>query len=280
MDLTKQTYCIYDEKAAFEYARGCFRIYLPTKRGYVNFNIIHSVRENIFADTWRLGQAFGYDDRLENEYPLTPFGAEWDMAVLIDGRDDFIGGSNHGDEIFTSVKLILDGAEKEIPSLTSLTPFSEIKFITESVGYDPADHETKVLIHKKEHLITEEGIKNTQSVEFLGDYLMQNSYLAMMPPLKTLTDSYFTDTDKTPRKAHREVLEFGARSATVFGAESGVSFTMSIPEYPTLKCSDRFFITDNSGGAYNKMYFLACKGQEVRRGDVWHSVTEYKIEIN
>ena len=126
VDLIKRPYCIYDKEADFEYARGCFRVYLPTERGYVNFNIIHSVRENIFADTWRLGQAFGYDDRLENEYPLTPFGAEWDMAVLIDGRDDFIGGSNHGDEIFTSVKLVLDGAEKEIPSLTSLTPFSEI----------------------------------------------------------------------------------------------------------------------------------------------------------
>ena len=278
MDLTKQNYCIYDEKAAFEYARGCFRVYIPQKRGFVNYNIVHSVREN-FADIWRLGQAFGYDDGLSGEYQLTPFGAEWDMAVMIDGRDDFIGGSNHGDEIFTSVKLFVDGKETEISSLKELTPFTEIRFCTESVGLDPADHETKVLIHKKEHLITEEGIKNTQRVEFLGDYLMQNSYLAMMPPLKTLTDSYFTDTDKTPRKAHREVLEFGARSATVFGAESGVSFTMSIPEYPTLKCSDRFFITDNGGGAYNKMYFIACKGQEVHMGDVWNSVTKYKITV-
>ena len=280
MNLQKKPYCKYDENASFEYARGCFRVYLPTERGYVNFNIIHSVRENIFADTWRLGQAFGYDDNLENEYPLTPFGAEWDMAVLIDGRDDFIGGSNHGDEIFTSARLILDGNEVEISSITKLFAFSEIKFITESVGYDPADHETKVLVHKKEHRITADGIRNTQSVEFLGDYLMQNSYLAMMPPLKTLTDSYYTDSDPTPRRAHREVLEFGARSATVFGEESGVSFTMSIPEYPTLKCSDRFFITDNSGGAYNKMYFLACKGQEVKCGDVWHAVTEYKISIH
>ena len=65
----------------------------------------------------------------------------------------------------------------------------------------------------------------------------------------------------------------------VFGEESGVSFTMSISEYPNLKCSDRFFITDNSGGAYNKMYFLACKGAEVKRGDVWHSTTIYNITV-
>ncbi len=279
MDLIKQPYCIYDEKASFEYARGCFRVYLPRKNGFVNFNIIHSVRENIFADTWRLGQAFGYDDNLENEYPLTPFGAEWDMAVMIDGRDDFIGGSNHGDEIFTSAKLFLDGKETEITSLTNLTSFTEARFCTESFGLDPADHQTKVLIHKKEHFITAEGIKNAQSVEFLGDYLMQNSYLAMMPPIKTLTDSYFTDKDKTPKKINGQVLEFGAKSATVFGEESKISFTMSIPEYPDLKSSDRFLITDNGGGAYNKMYFIACKGQEVKRGDKWNSVTKYEITV-
>lgn len=280
MNIPKKPYCKYDENAAFEYARGCFRVYLPTKRGYVNFNIIHSVRENIFADTWRLGQAFGYDDSLENEYQLTPFGAEWDMAVMIDGRDDFIGGSNHGDEIFTSPKLFLDGKEREITSIIDLTEFSEIKFITESVGYDPDDHQTKVLIHKKEHLITSDGIRNTQSVEFLGDYLMQNSYLAMMPPLKTLTDSYFTDADPEPKKITGGVLEFGAKSATVYGEKSGISYTMSIPEYPCLKCSDRFLMTDNGGGAYNKIYFIACKGQEVKKGDVWRSVTCYSITVN
>ena len=279
MKLAKNAYCRYDSEATFEYAKGCFRVYLPTNRGYVNFNIIHSVRENIFADTWRLGQAFGYDDELSGEYQLTPFGAEWDMAVMIDGRDDFIGGSNHGDEIFTSVKLVLDEKETEITSLTELTVFSEIRFLTESIGYDPNDHTTKVLIHKKEHLITKDGVKHTQSIEFLGDYLMQNSYLAMMPPIKTLTDSYFTDKDPSHKKITGQVLDFGAKSATVFGEESGVSFTMSIPEYPELKNSDRFLITDNGGGAYNKMYFIACKGQEVKCGDIWHSVTEYKIDI-
>lgn len=278
MDLTKQPYCIYDEKAAFEYARGCFRVYIPQKRGFVNYNIVHSVREN-FADIWRLGQAFGYDDGLSGEYQLTPFGAEWDMAVMIDGRDDFIGGSNHGDEIFTSAKLFLDGKETEISSLTNLTPFSEVRFYTESIGLDPADHKTRVLIHKKEHFITSEGVTVKQSVEFLGDYLMQNSYLAMMPPIKTLTDSYFTDKDKTPKKITGQVLEFGAKSATVFGEESKTAFTMSVPEYPSLNCSDRFLITDNGGGAYNKMYFIACKGQEVHIGDVWNSVTKYKITV-
>lgn len=278
MIFSKTPYCKYDPDAAFEYARGCFRVYIPQKRGFVNYNIVHSVREN-FADIWRLGQAFGYDDGLSGEYQLTPFGAEWDMAVMIDGRDDFIGGSNHGDEIFTSAKLLLDGEETEITSLTNLTPFSEAKFYTESIGFDPADHKTKVLIHKKEHIFNSEGVTHRQSIEFLGDYLMQNSYLAMMPPIKTLTDSCFTDNDPVKKKITGQVLEFGAKSATVFGEKSGVSFTMSVPEYPNLKGSDRFLITDNGGGAYNKMYFIACKGQEVHPGDVWHSVTKYEITV-
>lgn len=64
-----------------------------------------------------------------------------------------------------------------------------------------------------------------------------------------------------------------------FSEKSGVSFTMSVPEYPELKGSDRFLITDNGGGAYNKMYFIACKGQEVKYGDIWRSVTKYEITV-
>lgn len=279
MTLSKTPYCKYDPAAEFEYAIGCLRVYLPTNRGFVNYNIIHSVREAITSDIWRLGQAFGYDNELSGEYPLTPFGAEWDMAVMLEGRDDFIGGSNHGDEIFTSFELWIDGIACEVTKLTELTPFTELKVTVKSIGYDPDDHVTKSLLHTKEFTITKTGVTDRQTVEWLNNYTMGLSYLAMMPPIKKLTDSYFTDKAQEPKKITGEVLEFGAKSATVFGEESGVSFTMSISEYPNLKCSDRFFITDNSGGAYNKMYFLACKGAEVKKGDVWHSTTSYIITV-
>ena len=279
MDFNKSAYCIYTEDTELEFSKDCFKIYLPSEKGYVNYNIVHSVNSDITADIWRLGRAFAYNDDLSESYPLTPVRAEWDMAVMIEGRDDFIGGSNHGDEIFTSMRVEIDGAQEDVFSIRELRAFENIKIFVESVGYDPCDHKTKVLLHNKEYSINKEGITLAQSVTWLGDYAVGSSYLAMMPPCKSLTEMYFTDNDKMPKSICHSVTVLGAKSATLYSEKTKTSFTMSIDEYPTLNESGRFLITDNSGNPYNKMYFFACKGDEVKAGDVWRSVTRYKITV-
>ena len=101
----------------------------------------------------------------------------------------------------------------------------------------------------------------------------------MMPPLKTLTESFFTDTLPEPKPTLGGYGNHGfATSATVYGKESGYRFRMSVPVYPELRASGDFLITDNSGCQYNKMYFTAIRGDEVHAGDVWESLTEYSIE--
>lgn len=278
MSLIKRPYCIYDKNSSIEYADGCFKIFLPTARGYVNYNVVHSHRPEITADVWRLGQAFAYDDSLEEKYELTRFNAEWDMAIHIVGRDDFIGGSNHGDELFYSISVLLDGKIRDIRSLTELTPFDTLTVSAESAGYDPADHKTKVLLHQKDWTFDPKGVTTAQKIEFLGEYTLNNSYLAMMPPLKVLTDTYFTGLDTTPKDIVIETVLEGEKSATLYGKDSGVYYTMSIPEYPT-GGDARFIITDNNRSPYNKMYFLVCTLREVVKGEVWNSVTRHEIAI-
>ena len=267
----------YDTEAAFEYAEGCLRFYLPTKSGFINYNIVHSVRREITADIWRLGQAFGYDGDLSGEYKLTPFGAEWDMAVMLEGRDDFIGGSNHGDEIFTSIDVIIDGRSTELSSLAKLTDFESATVKVSSVGYDPNDHKSVALLHYKEYSVTERGVTVSQRIEWQRDFSVGSSYLAMMPPMKTLTEVYMTDNHPAAKPIVNGTVVTGARSATLSGINSGMKFTMSIEKYPDLLPETRFLITDNSGNAYNKMYFFAAKGNEVKRGEIWESVTSYSI---
>ena len=106
---SKRACCRYDPSVDFEGARGGLRIFLPTVRGYVNFNLVHSVKEDRNCDMWRISKAYAFDDRLENEYELTPKGAEWDMAVKLDGRPDFVGGYAHGDELYTTLSVNVDG---------------------------------------------------------------------------------------------------------------------------------------------------------------------------
>ena len=275
----KIPYYKYETAPSFESGTEYLRLFLPCERGFVNFNIIRSVRADAFADIFRLGQAFAYDDNLENEFSITPERAEWDMAIKIFGREDFIGGLIHGDEVSDGISVTADGKAVDITKLSEFTPFTVLKISIDSIGYDPDDHKTKVLLHKKEYTVDKNGITSRQRVEFLGDYHLNNSYLAMMPPKKQYTDSYFTDKAETPSKITREIREMGVRQATVFGEESAMSFTMAIKEYPDLPNGNIFLITDNSGNPYNKMYFCATTDYTVKRGDVFSSVTEYKISI-
>ena len=273
----KIPYAIYDPEANFEAAEGVLRIFIPSGKGFINYNLVRSLRKEQFADIWRLGLTFFFDEDLKNERELTRVGAEWDMATLLEGRDDFIGGFNHGDEAFYSFSLKIDGKYTEPYALKSLTPFKEIFITAESLGYDPCDHKTKVLLHKKEYRINEGGVRLEQRVEWLGDYTVGSSYLAMMPPLKKLTDTYYTDISSEEKEILIGIQEKGVRSATVLGKESGFSFRMSIPEYPRLESGGIFMITDNGGSPYNKMYYFACKKASVRTGEVWKSTTFYEI---
>ena len=123
--IVKQPYCEYDSTMGFEFGKGGLRIYIPTVNGYINYNIVHSVEESINTDVWRLGQAFAVDDNLKNAYAITPHGAEWDMALMLSGRKDYIGGSAHGDEKHTSLTMMIDGKEVEITSIKDLTSYCQ-----------------------------------------------------------------------------------------------------------------------------------------------------------
>lgn len=276
--MNKKMFVRYDSTADFESSEGVIRIYVREKNGYVNYNFTHTVRKDANADVWRLGQAFYRNESLEGEYPLTRCGAEWDMAVHLDGRDDFIGGFNHGDEIYYSFALFVDGALTELSAIGDARDFSEIRIVTDSVGYDPSDHISKVLLHHKEYTVNKNGVRLDQSVRFLGNYGIGPSYLAMMPPLKVLTDGYYTDISPEAMDITFGKQERNVRSATVFGKESGLYYTMSIPAYPEYENGGIFMITDNNNSPYNKMYFYVCKKAEVHAGVVWKSVTEYRIE--
>ena len=275
--LKKQLYCQYDPNINYEKADGGLKIYIPTYNGYIVYTFIHTVYPEFNADIWRLGQAFMCDDNFQNLQAITPVGAEWDMALRINGRDDFIGGYAHGDEVFTSLSFYIDGIARHITSVKKLTPFEEIMITETSTGYDPNDHITETLTHYKEYVISEGGVTLHQRVKWLGNYTIDTSFMAMMPPLKTLTDMFYTNADYKPTKVLYSTPYYDVTKAVVYGSQSNLSFSMSVPKQPTLTGGKYFSMTDNGNGLYNKMYFIICNGHDVVRGDIWETTTCYNI---
>ena len=253
-------------------------IYLPATVGYVKYTILHSVNSDINADNWRLANAYAVDDTFGNERILT-CKAEWDMAMKIDGRSDFIGGIVHGDEIMTSIKFVVDGKEvTDLSTLSSLTKFTTLQIVQTSNGYDPNDSTTVALTHAKTHTVTADGITTDQTVEWQNDYALKNCFLAMMPPLKEYTDHY-----KLNGATEGSEIAYGfyskVSSAVVYGEESGVSFEMSISEYPYYNNGRTFRMTDNGGLSYNKMYYYCCDDLSITSGTVWESTTHHSIDV-
>ncbi len=274
----KPLYVKYDPSSQQEHTVESIHLYIPTQVGYIDHVFGHTVNESFNADIWRLSLAYAVDDNLENPVQITTVG-EWDMALRIYERPDFIGGHAHGDEITTSIKFIIDGVETDVTTLTEAMEFKTMTIVQDSKGYDPADNVTHVLNHHKEHKVTHAGIRLDQRVEWLGDFTMYYSYLAMMPPAKTCTDSFYTNLTEpqTIDLTNGSMYVDGATSATVYGKESGIYFTMTVNEYDTYM-KPLFSVSDNGGGAYNKMYFTFVKNGDVKKGDVWETFTHYKID--
>ncbi len=283
----------------FEPATESISILVPTGKGYIEYNIIHTVSESINANNWRISQAYMCDDiNGTNRTAITVPGAEWDMAIQIKNAADFVGGYAHGDEICSDVKVYINGVETALSAIGMMQECSEISIVTNSIGYHPGlkvngvldetDKGVKLFDHEKTTTITKNGIKVEQKITWAGDYELGSCYMAMMPPMKEYTNMYFTDTDQTPKELpalNYTIYETNVKSVCVYGEESGLYYTMSIEEYNNdyansgkMSVADNYSAT-NTNPLYNKMYFYYCQGSNaVNAGDVWEAVTYFDIQ--
>ena len=279
MNEKKAAFGLYSKEKTDDSGIESLKVFLPSGEGYINHNIVHSFSDKSKCDTWRLSTVYFCDEDFDRVKPLTRSGAEWEMALKLEGRPDFIGGYAHGDEVFESIKVTVDGCEIALDSLSAPTKFDSLSFEVFSTGYDPIDSATEVLLHYKKITVEGLSVKVEQRVEWLGDYALGRSYMAMMPPLKAVTDHYCTDVDpiKKPIKLAEDISGCGS-DAISLGGESGFTFEMKVEKYLADKeKGNSFLVTDNGGVPYNKMYFILHHGGFASKGDVWETVTEYSI---
>lgn len=279
MNEKKAAFCLYSKEKADDSGIESLKIFLPSEKGYINHNIVHSASEKSKCDIWRLSRVYLCDSELDCVKPLTWLGAEWEMALKLSGRSDFIGGYAHGDEVFRSIRVKVDGCEVALDALSAPTKFDSLSFEVFSTGYDPCDSATEALLHYKKITIEGLEVRVEQRVEWLSDYALGRSYMAMMPPLKDVTDCYCTDLDpiKKPIKPAEDISGSGAAAVCLCG-ESGFTFEMKVVKYLADKeTGNSFLVTDNGGVPYNKMYFILHHGGSVNKGDVWETETIYRI---
>ena len=274
----KRSYCQYSNEPTDDAGVESVKIYLPTKNGYIQYNLVHSVLPNKQCDTWRLGPAYHCNDEFTEDELLTRPRAEWEMAIRLRDRCDFIGGAAHGDEVFESISVWINGAERSLSTMCELTPFETLAIRIDSVGFDPDAPGVQVLEHRKTVSACGDRLWVDQRVRWLADALLGQSYLAMMPPLKTLTKRYRAGNTAYQPITVRSFTDKGQLSSLTLQGDSGYTFTMSVPKYLSDGERNTFIITDNGGDQYHKMYFVLCHSGAAHAGDCWETTTVYRIE--
>lgn len=269
-------------------------IYIPTVYGFVKYRFAHVVDADINADNWRIVGAYACDDNLNDRFQITTTG-EWEMAIKIDGRSDFIGGNLHGDEVVNAVHFFVNGAKLSLDNLSEFTEFQTLRIVEDTQMYDPADNATKVATHGKEYIFTENGLTLKQVVNWTTRQNIDASYLTMLPIFRgndtysalQITDRYYCDADfveydvSTTDDYAGFAWKKDVRYATIYSDKSGVCAAVEIVKTPDTVGGGWFKVA--TAEQYNKLYFT-CAGHNglhtTEIGERWNTETRYNITVN
>ncbi len=303
--LNKKCKCVYSTRTiAYSSMVECLDVYIPAKVGYVDYIFGRTQSETPQSEgggnVWRLVQIDAVDDSLSLRYHITQLG-ETEMAIMIYGRNDFIGGTTHGDEWMDNDSLLfsIDGAPVDITTVTTLTEFDILKCFLVSNMYDPDDHTTLVGVHGREWVFDESGLYIGQTVEFKANLTLGSSYMPMVCALRgndtasalQVTDTYADDGNYQTYDVstggfttYPNQLKNGIKRVNLWGATSGVNITVDYLVRPENLRSSGVFLY-NAVNTYNKIYDCLCdygngaaNAENVNNGDKW--IVKSKISVN
>ena len=269
----KKVYFKYSASSGGDSSNEHLDVYTPYKEGFIHYLVVHTESQPINSDVWRISLAYIADSTFNDVTQITTSG-EWECAIHLPDRSDFSGGYAHGDEVLISDPTFFkDGIPVDITEFTDYTPCNEFSFVERTTMHDPDTPTRGIAEHGSAHIFSKEKLKIQQSVLWLVDTALTNTYLAMLPIAKTVSRSFYTNARHIITAiGNTSHTESKATEAVVYG--DNVSCKFSVPVYSP--GSSYFFETDNGGSAYNKCYF-AVAATSVTHGDIWMTETDYEF---
>ena len=235
---------------------------------------------------------YACDDSLHQRFPVTNIG-EYEAAIRLIDRPDFMGMGAHGSEQMTSFRIFVDEAETSPDALQTLTKWNSIRICRESRFFDPLDEVTHVANHSVAYDFDLSGLTVTQAVDWLAESTCVRSYMMMFPVRREFEGMQITDTysdDRDPGQHDVSQAGFsgypglwlpGVTQMTLCSQKSGVTATMKRLENPELPGGGYRFCWN--AAANNKMYFTVCSAEnesvQVAPGDRWCTKHRYEVTL-
>ena len=162
-----------------EMHNGYFYYYIPTASGnYLRYKFVHFVDASSNADGWVQRTVDLSPNNKVGSLMQVVCDGEWEIAIKLKDRSDFIGTMNHGSEVATIANLYFDGVKTTVTDGTRLS-CKEIRVNQKSTMYDPNDETTVVGYHYRTHFITADGVRIEQRIEWVTDQILDKSYCGM-----------------------------------------------------------------------------------------------------
>lgn len=236
----------------------------------VTWQIYRSVSTS--SNVWRLGYVYKYINNVNTKLNRQ---SEWECALSVN-NSGFLGGYIHGYESDPEIHVFLDNVEVQQADIPRTTPFDVLRIVTTSnIYYDGA-----VLCHHGKEYVFKDGMLTVkQSLQWLQNVTINNCFLAMLPPLKTVASKYYYDGSFAqtafPTTADYTIELPEMRECYVYG--DGVTLRAGRRRYPNVSQRRTPYVTDHNTN-YNKFYFPACQNTPVTNGDVWTSVSYFEVK--
>lgn len=273
----------------------------PKSDKYLKYSLKHFVvphdggaTGNSNSNLWRLYEGFEVLRTGEYEFlndGVNAFGqiinaGEWECAIHEVGQPDFMGGY-HGDEVLTTVTLLVDGVEKDLTTTENIRG-EHVKFVQVSKLYQ-CNTQTEVADHIKVYDISKDGIKLHQKIKWLAALDIDDAYLAMLPIKrlqndtsgKQVTDRAFTNYDYIVDDVSVEGFSGGVNTkrhgitqANIWGSTSGIAAELTIEPKQVLPNSE---MNISNATQYNKLYFDFSGVHTTAVNEEWEQTSYYKI---
>ena len=281
-------------------------IFVPAIVGFVKYAFVRNEVSASNANNWRIDRAYACDDSKVVRFPITAQG-EWEMALKINERADFIGGYAHGDEVLKSISFFVDGRKvNDISSLTTETKFEELRIVELTDLYDPNDGAnlstkdsfTPVAHHGREYIITKDGIRLKQFVLFDVAETMTTSYMTMFPIIRgndsqwatQITDSYYSDDNydisdvsTTTTEANAYNWRFNCKRGVIWSDVSRVSAEVEMLYQKKDNLTSEHYHKVQSSNTYNKFYWTVCcignQTADIQKNHRFETDTMFKINV-
>lgn len=288
----------YSTSIPYSKATEILDVYIPTEAGYIDYVMGHGYSVADKCDVWLLVQIDEVTDYFGFVRHITQQG-ETEMAIKIQGRDDFIGGATHGDEVMVadSFVVLLDGGNTDITTITTLSEFETLKMFIVSTLYDPDDHTTVVGEHGREWLFDSEGLTLSQTVAFSENLTLVGSYMPMVCAIRgndsvsaeQITDTYIDDGNFQNYDVgtggfttYPNQLKNDVRSINLFGKTSKIDIRLELIEEPEGLTGEGVYLF-NGVNTYNKIYCAICgynnATQAVTSGDKWKVKSKLTVNV-